>query len=296
VLHAPRRVRSATAPGCPASMACVRAGFRGYPFRTPVPRAGASLPREPGRTPKMSPRSPLLALLVGLAATAAQAQVPPRAVAFETEDGLTLQGTIYAANRTGPGILLLNMCQGDRTAWDSVATGLAERGFHVLTFDYRGMGASEGPPPAFGSFENAMRIWSTTWKPDVEAAYRLLLAQPGVRAEASGVGGASCGVHLALQLARTHPEVRTAVLLAGPAGAAEQAYVAASAGLPLFGAASAEDHGADAMRGLIGRSPHPESRFALYQAAGHGTQMLARVPALRGLLLDWFVQHLGTPP
>ena len=47
--------------------------------------------------------------------------------------------------RTGPrGLVLAHMRSRDRSTWDAFATAAAAEGIHVLTFDFRGYGASTG--------------------------------------------------------------------------------------------------------------------------------------------------------
>ncbi|MBN1322084.1 MAG: alpha/beta fold hydrolase [Thermoleophilia bacterium] len=66
----------------------------------------------------------------------------PEVVTFSTEDGLTLSGTLYGTGDRG--VILAHMYPADQTSWSSIAEGLAREGYLVLTFDFRGYGASEG--------------------------------------------------------------------------------------------------------------------------------------------------------
>jgi hypothetical protein len=96
---------------------------------------------------------------------------------------VVLDARYYAADKPGPGLLFLNMCDpsDDQTAWANVATALNEHGFHVLTFDYRGFAKSGGEmPTGLSSVAEAMPYWRENWVPDVKAAYELLQAQDGV--------------------------------------------------------------------------------------------------------------------
>ena len=76
-----------------------------------------------------------VASLLFLAATAATAQSAPRTVDIAAPDGLVLKATYYPASAPGPGVLLLHMCNSDRSAWAGLGSKLAARGLHALALD-----------------------------------------------------------------------------------------------------------------------------------------------------------------
>lgn len=67
----------------------------------------------------------------------------PRSTAsFRTEDGFRLSGRIFGAGpRT---VVLAHMFPADQTSWFGFAGDLANSGYQVLTFDFRGYGGSQG--------------------------------------------------------------------------------------------------------------------------------------------------------
>jgi len=65
-----------------------------------------------------------------------------RAVEFSSKDGLTLRGTLFGSGSSG--VLLAHMYPADQTSWWGIAERLAQEGYLVLTFDFRGYGESEG--------------------------------------------------------------------------------------------------------------------------------------------------------
>lgn len=214
-----------------------------------------------------------------------------REVEIKTADGVILKGTLYSAHKPGPGILLFHMCDGKgRGAWDTLATELARVGFHVLTFNYRGVGDSGGDKFQGGSMQEVMEYWRTKWGGDAEAALELLSSQPGVNKNLLGVGGASCGVFMSLLLAQRHQQtVKTLVLLAGPADAAAKAFVEKSHGLPILCVGSEDDPRSAAwMKEVSALSQNADTRLVIYKDAGHGTNMFAREKALEPMLVDWF--------
>lgn len=67
-----------------------------------------------------------------------------RNVAIPTKDGLTLVGTFFEGNGTGPAILISSAAAVERRFYTAFAEGLIERGASaVLTYDYRGVGSSK---------------------------------------------------------------------------------------------------------------------------------------------------------
>lgn len=66
----------------------------------------------------------------------------PWSVSFPSDGDVMLQGTLYGEGQEG--VVLASMYVEDQTVWESFAMTLAEQGVRVLTFDYRGVGASEG--------------------------------------------------------------------------------------------------------------------------------------------------------
>ncbi|HLF28709.1 MAG TPA: alpha/beta fold hydrolase [Anaerolineae bacterium] len=66
----------------------------------------------------------------------------PREVTFQTEDGITLGGTLFGQGTVG--VVLLHMLPTNQTSWHDFAEILAENGYMALAFDFRGYGKSDG--------------------------------------------------------------------------------------------------------------------------------------------------------
>src|SRR5262245_40120042 len=67
-----------------------------------------------------------------------------RATEIQTPDQLSLKGTVYSkSGRQGPGLLLLHDCDSDQRSYSELAEMLSTVGYHVLTFDYLGVGLSK---------------------------------------------------------------------------------------------------------------------------------------------------------
>src|SRR5690348_16324982 len=60
-----------------------------------------------------------------------------RDVQIAGRDGFSIQATYYDPGRRGPGIVLFRNCDEQRTNVDAFARKLMDRGFHVVSYDYR---------------------------------------------------------------------------------------------------------------------------------------------------------------
>jgi dienelactone hydrolase len=183
-------------------------------------------------------------------------------------------------------MLLLHQCNMDRHAWDGLAEDLAGNGFNVLTIDFRGFGESGD--------QSQRAAGRPKWPADVDAAYAYLTSQKGVDQTRIAVGGASCGVTQASDLATRHQEIRALVLLSGMASDAAKGYIAGHASLPVFGAASEGDTGAaKGIREAVAASKDPKSTVKIYPGTEHGVPMFAKNPELEPMIVAWLKTQLG---
>ncbi|HKN80774.1 MAG TPA: alpha/beta fold hydrolase [Actinomycetota bacterium] len=94
-------------------------------------------------------------LLAAIALVACGGPPPPdlsgsHAVTFESRDGVTLEGRLFGDGSTG--VVLSHMRPADQRSWFAFANRLADQGYLVLTYDFRGYcpggegGCSQGEP------------------------------------------------------------------------------------------------------------------------------------------------------
>jgi pimeloyl-ACP methyl ester carboxylesterase len=237
------------------------------------------------------PRVLSLLLFSFLVMTCAGQQPPAgRTIDLAASDGATLKATYFAAAKPGPGVLLLHQCNRQRKVWDELAQQLSGAGINVLTLDLRGFGESSGTP--MGELEK--------WPGDIDAAFQYLVSQPGVKRDVIGVGGASCGVNNSIQTARRHPgEVKSLVLLSGGTDSAGRQFLRQAAGLPILAAVADDDEfraTVDVLPWIFSASSNPGKKFVHYATGGHGADMFAVHPELRGVIVDWCVTTLIKTP
>jgi uncharacterized protein len=136
------------------------------------------------------------------------AEPPARveAIELETDDGLRLGAWFVPAvtprSEPGPAVLVCNGNAGYRAHRLPLAQALAERGYHVLLFDYRGYAGNPGSPT-----EEGLRT-------DARAAARALVDRPEVDATRIAYFGESLGASVCGGLASELPPA--ALLLRSP--------------------------------------------------------------------------------
>jgi tetratricopeptide (TPR) repeat protein len=234
-----------------------------------------------------------------------------RVVDLKAADGTILKASYFAAAKPGPGVLLLHQSNRTRKAWDDLAAQLAAAGIHTLTLDMRGFGESGGKKPA--NELNGAR--------DLDTAFQYLVAQPGVKRDVIGVGGAGWfGVLHSIEVARQHSaEVKSLVLLSGETLQDGLQFLRQASQLPaLFAVADDDEYPptVEAMEWLYINSSSPGKKFVHYSAAqdapwmwyetsdaskvpakgGHGTDMFKPHPELPGIIVDWLVTTLIKTP
>jgi WD40 repeat protein len=95
-----------------------------------TPTSPVTTPPLPG-TPIMAPENPLSQNLIEM-------------VTFTTIDGITLAGTLFGKGDTAVILAHQGTPGADQRTWHPFANLLAEHGYTALTFDFRGVGQSEG--------------------------------------------------------------------------------------------------------------------------------------------------------
>ena len=191
-----------------------------------------------------------VALLTFLICSATYAATP---LPLEMEDGITLDATYFAPGQPGPGLLFLNMCDPsrDQKAWKAVARDLVDKGYHVLTFDYRGFGQSGGQRPTnLRSVDEAMPYWRKHWMSDVQTAYDTLISEEGVDSANMGIAGASCGVFMGMEFAIENRNIKSLVFLGGPTEKSQREQLANMSDVPIL-LISGDERGPNEIRGTL---------------------------------------------
>lgn len=238
----------------------------------------------------------LLTLLLAAASFGAEHGAVARSVELSAPDGTKLVGDYFAAEKTGPGIILFHQCNMNRKAWAPLVKSLTTAGMNVLAMDNRGFGDSGGKRYDTLTPEEERKTVEEVWPGDFDVAFQYLLAQAGVQRDKIAAGGASCGVNNAIQLARRHPEVKALVLLSGDTNHDGRMFLLKPSAVPIFTAAADDDVFGiftQIAQWLYSLSPRTESRFQQYVSGGHGARMFAPHPDLLDLITRWLTATLN---
>ena len=212
-------------------------------------------------------------------------------VSFKTSDGVELSGRIFGPQSATSGVVLAHTLSGDQTKWFGFADRLANQGYRVLTFDFRGY----CPGGDGGCSGGSKDVDAATT--DLEAAVQYL-RDDGV--ERLGIAGASMGGTAALLVASKDAEgIPAVVLLSAPQVLygleAGPEVLQTVTGAKLYIAGLGDPAGAaaaaDAMAAL-GPQPVQEE---IVTADEHGTALLNSTSGehVQELMEQWFGRYLA---
>jgi dienelactone hydrolase len=251
-------------------------------------------------------------------ASVALAQPAPRVVDLTAADGMPLKATYFAAEKPGPGVLLLHQINRDRKSWDAVAAQLAAAGINTLTLDLRGFGESGTRLEKLTDAERSK--YRRAWPEDVDVALGYLTSRPGVDHSRIATGGTGwLGVLYSVDAARRHPaQIKSLVLMSGEALRDGLQFLHQASQLPELFVFSDNDEyppTQDAMKLLYVAASSPSKKLVHYSETkdapwvwyedssgrvpahgGHGTDMFQVHPELPGIIVDWFVTTLRKTP
>lgn len=182
--------------------------------------------------------------------------IPP--VRFRTSDGFQLEAREFG---DGPkGVVLAHMRPSNMDSWKDFAQDLADDGYHVLTFNFRGYGSSEGRKD-FGVIDR-----------DVRAAARYLMSRGA--AKVALIGASMGGTASLIAAADTEMGVATLSAPLSFEGLESGSKLPFISGTKLFIAAvndGSSDNDAKEMFRLAG---DPQADLKLLPGDAHGTDML----------------------
>ena len=191
-----------------------------------------------------------------------------RAVTFESRDGVVLEGRLFGDGSTA--VVLSHMRPDDQRAWFAFANRLADQGYLVLTYDFRGY-----CPGGDGGCSHGDLHVSAIWQ-DVLGAMDFVRSQG---ATSVALVGASMGGTASLVAAGqqgSDPDV--VVTLSAPASIeglnADAALLQRVTANKLFVAGVGDPSGAAASAEELYQMAPPPKRVEILPADDHGTDLL----------------------
>ena len=196
-------------------------------------------------------------------ATPAATPVAARTITFATEDGATLGGTIHGTASSNNWVILSNNGDGRQANWQPLAEALARRGYAVLTYDWRGLGASS----------SSARDWTLAPR-DTQAAVTAARANGAQRLI---LGGGSLGGITSIKQAGS-PGVAGIVVISSPSNVAPltiSAQEMAGIAVPKLFVASRRDQIVPLEQTVLlhDNAPQPKALHT-YDGSAHGSDLL----------------------
>jgi pimeloyl-ACP methyl ester carboxylesterase len=190
-----------------------------------------------------------------------------RAVSFESSDGVTLDGRLFGQGSTG--VVLSHMRPADQRSWYAFARRLADQGYLVLTFDFRGY-----CPGGEGGCSSGELEISELWH-DVVAATDLVRSEGAT--SVALVGASMGGTASLVAAAQEGTDAEVVVTLSAPISieglVADPTLLQRVGANKLFIAGVGDAAAAADAEELFAISPPPK-RVEIVPADDHGTDLL----------------------
>ena len=191
-----------------------------------------------------------------------------RAVTFASRDGITLQGRLFGAGTTA--VVLSHMLPADQRSWFEFAERLADQGYLVLTYDFRGY-----CPGGVGGCSGGERDISAIWQ-DVLGASDLVRSRGATNVALVGasMGGTASLVAAAEEGAGVDVIVTLSAPIAIEGLVADPQLLQRVSANKLFIAGVGDASAAAAAEELYATAPPPK-RVEIVPADDHGTDLLS---------------------
>lgn len=249
----------------------------------PTPLATPIVQVTPAPLATALPSTPPTPVPPATATAMAHMSTGGRVVSFKTQDGITLGGALFG---TGPrAVIFSNIGNGVQADWQELPALLAQQGYLVLTYDWRGFGASGGAQDYVASTQ------------DLAAAIELIRAQGATRII---LAGGSLGGIASIKNARI-AELAGLVVISSPRNApklliADEEIAAIKAPKLFVGSTQDTIIPYSETEAMYKLAIEPKT-LQTFSGAAHGTDILksADHDALARLLLDFIAASLPRP-
>jgi pimeloyl-ACP methyl ester carboxylesterase len=212
---------------------------------------------------------------------------------FESSDGVTLAGRLFGPEQGTAGVVLAHMFPSDQSSWFPFADRLADRGYRVLTFNFRGY----CPGGDAGCSEGERQI-DAIWQ-DVEGAITALRDEgvPRIALIGASMGGTACLVAAAEEGADVDALVTLSAPVAFQGLSASPDVLSRVSAAKLFLAGHEDTDAAQSVDTFYAQSVQPK-RPVILTTGDHGTDILSGNQA--GIasteILNWLDRYIPVNP
>jgi pimeloyl-ACP methyl ester carboxylesterase len=246
----------------------------------------------PGRRRHRQPTAVLLLVLLILTGCSAEPEADlsgSREVSFPAADGVRLEGRLFGDGTSA--VVLSHMRPSDQTSWFRFAGRLADAGYLVLTYDFRGY-----CPGGKGGCSQGTRDIAAMWQ-DVVGAIDFVRSHGAT--SVSLVGASMGGTASLVAAAREGADVRAVIVLSAPAsieGLVVDGPLLSQVSVgKLFIAGVGDATAAADAESLYAQAPPPK-RVEIVPADDHGTDLLtgSQAEVVRRLIETYLQQSGGS--
>ncbi len=212
-----------------------------------------------------------------------------REVSFPAADGVRLEGRVFGNGSSA--VVLSHMRPSDQTSWFRFAGRLADAGYLVLTYDFRGY-----CPGGEGGCSQGSRDITAMWQ-DVVGAIEFVRSRGAT--SVSLVGASMGGTASLVAASREGVDVRAVITLSAPVSieglVVDGALLSRVSVGKLFIAGVGDAVAATDAESLYGQAPPPK-RVEIVPADDHGTDLLTGSQAeVVRRLIETYLQQTGGP-
>jgi len=211
-----------------------------------------------------------------------------------SSDGFKLKSTVWKHAAQSPAIILLHQCDSDQRMYLRLASILYDKGFHVVTFDYRGIGESINSEFNIETAKNQRQAEEKTRRfstDDLESVMTFVRKNFNKTLGSISLLGASCGGGRMLYLAEKYKsEVRAIGIFSSRLSQTfvKQTIEKLSEKPAIFIAAKGDKRAYEAA--LMGKasSKSQKSKLIVYEGNDHGYPLFKKDPKLEETIAAWF--------
>ncbi len=180
-------------------------------------------------------------------------------VVFKTDDGIEIEGRIFGIGENG--LILAHMYPADQESWKDFALLLSQKGYRVLTFNFRGYGKSGGEKEISLIYKDVLAAYDFFKKEGVEDIILI---------------GASMGGTAVLKVA-AQKDVKGVISMSGPLnwkqmGLSAEEEIKLIEEPKLFMASEGDSSAKDSANLMYELSGEPK-QIEIYSGSEHGTNM-----------------------
>ena len=213
-----------------------------------------------------------------------------------SSDSFKLKASVWNQEKKSPAIVLLHQCDADQSMYKNLAEILFRKKFHVITYDYRGLGKSVSADFDIKKSKNKREEWNKILKyneDDLNAVMSFVKNKFKEKLNSISIFRASCGGLKVLYLAQNYKKEINAIGLFSSrisANIVREKMIGLQEKPALFITAKEEGRAFEAFLEGLKSSSSTDSKLIVYNGRLHAKALFEIDSKLENVIADWFVQ------